>query len=44
MARMVQGVKLGCEAPGRERQPYPGELGIELALDNVASRSYINCL
>jgi Fe-S cluster biosynthesis and repair protein YggX len=27
MSRMVQCVLLGREAPGLDRQPYPGELG-----------------
>ena len=27
MVRMVNCVKLGCELPGLEKPPYPGELG-----------------
>jgi len=27
MARMVNCIKLGCEAEGLDRPPYPGELG-----------------
>ena len=39
MARMVQCVKLGREAPGLERQPYPGELGQRI-FDNVSKEAW----
>ena len=39
MTRMVQCVKLGHEAEGLERQPYPGELGKEI-LDNVSKQAW----
>ena len=39
MARMVQCVVLGREAPGLERQPYPGELGKRI-FDNVSKEAW----
>ena len=39
MTRMVQCVVLGREAPGLERQPYPGELGKRI-FDNVSKEAW----
>ena len=39
MTRMVQCVKLGREAPGLERLPYPGELGQRI-FDNVSKEAW----
>ncbi len=39
MTRMVQCVKLGREAEGLERQPYPGELGKRI-FDNVSKEAW----
>ena len=39
MTRMVQCVKLGKEAPGLERQTYPGELGKKI-FDNVSQEAW----
>lgn len=39
MSRMVQCVKLGKEAPGLERQMYPGELGKKI-FDNVSKEAW----
>ena len=39
MARMVQCVKLGREAEGMERAPYPGELGQRI-LENVSKEAW----
>ena len=39
MARMVQCVKLGKEAEGLERAPYPGELGQKI-YDNVSKEAW----
>ena len=39
MTRMVQCVKLGKEAEGLERQPYPGELGKRI-FDNVSKEGW----
>lgn len=39
MTRMVQCVKLGKEAPGLERQMYPGELGKKI-FDNVSKEAW----
>ena len=36
MARVVNCVVLGTEAPGMEREPYPGELGQRI-YDNVSA-------
>ncbi len=33
MSRMVQCAKLGKEAPGLDRPPYPGELGKRIYLE-----------
>ncbi len=39
MTRTVQCVKLGREAEGLERQPYPGELGKRI-FDNVSKEAW----
>ncbi len=39
MAHMVNCVKLGKEAEGLERQPYPGDLGKRI-LDNVSAEAW----
>lgn len=39
MTRMVQCVKLGKEAEGLERAPYPGELGKKI-LENVSKEAW----
>ncbi|HEY0721888.1 MAG TPA: oxidative damage protection protein [Gammaproteobacteria bacterium] len=39
MTRMVNCVKLGKEAEGLERQPYPGELGKRI-FDNVSKEAW----
>ena len=39
MARMVQCVKLGTEAEGLDRKPYPGDLGQRL-FDNVSKQAW----
>ncbi len=39
MTRMVQCVKLGKEAEGLERQPYPGELGKRI-FENVSKEAW----
>jgi len=39
MTRMVKCVKLGKEAEGLERQPYPGELGKRI-FDNVSKEGW----
>jgi Fe-S cluster biosynthesis and repair protein YggX len=39
MARMVQCVKLGREAPGLDAPPFPGELGQRI-YDNVSAEGY----
>ena len=39
MARMVNCVKLGKEAEGLDRQPYPGELGKRI-FDNVSKEAW----
>ena len=38
MTRMVNCVKLGKEAEGLERQPYPGELGKRI-FENVSKEA-----
>lgn len=39
MARMVQCIKLGTEAEGLDRQPYPGDLGKRI-FDNVSKQAW----
>ncbi|KAA6187420.1 oxidative damage protection protein [Thiohalocapsa marina] len=39
MTRMVNCVKLGHEAEGLERQPYPGELG-KRVFENVSKQAW----
>jgi len=39
MARMVQCVKLGREAEGLEKAPYPGELGQRI-FENVSKEAW----
>lgn len=39
MSRMVQCVKLGCEAEGLDRPTYPGELG-QRVFDNVSKEAW----
>jgi Fe-S cluster biosynthesis and repair protein YggX len=39
MSRMVQCVMLGREAPGLDRQPYPGELG-KRVYENVSKEAW----
>lgn len=39
MTRMVQCAKLGKEAEGLERQPYPGELGKRI-FDNISNEAW----
>ncbi|WP_456404994.1 oxidative damage protection protein [Thiolapillus sp.] len=39
MSRMVECVKLGKEAEGLDRQPYPGELGKRI-FDNVSKQAW----
>ena len=39
MSRMVQCVKLGKEAEGLDRQPYPGDLG-KRVFDNVSKEAW----
>lgn len=39
MSRMVQCVLLGREAPGLDRQPYPGELGKRI-YENVSKEAW----
>ena len=39
MSRMVDCVKLGKQAPGLERMPYPGELGQKI-FDNVSAEAW----
>ncbi|HCI12974.1 MAG: oxidative damage protection protein [Gallionellales bacterium GWA2_60_142] len=39
MTRMVQCVKLGREAEGLDRQPYPGPLGQKI-FDNVSKEAW----
>ena len=39
MTRMVQCVKLGKQAEGLERAPYPGELGQKI-YDNVSKEAW----
>ena len=43
MARMVQCVKLGREAEGLEKPPYPGELGQRI-FENVSRQAWQNWL
>ena len=40
MSRMVQCVLLGREAPGLDRQPYPGELGKRI-YENVSKEAWV---
>ncbi|BAO45548.1 oxidative damage protection protein [Thiolapillus brandeum] len=39
MSRMVQCVKLGKEAEGLDRQPYPGDLGKRI-FENVSKEAW----
>ena len=39
MARMVNCVKLGIEAEGLDRPPYPGELGVRI-YENVSKEAW----
>ena len=39
MARMVQCVKLGCDAEGLDFLPYPGEIGKRI-YDNVSKQAW----
>ncbi|MBA2659623.1 MAG: oxidative damage protection protein [Nitrosospira sp.] len=39
MARLVQCIKLGCEAEGLDFQSYPGELGKRI-FDNVSKEAW----
>ncbi|MGV6858243.1 MAG: oxidative damage protection protein [bacterium] len=39
MSRMVQCVKLGKEAEGLDRMPYPGDLG-QRVFDNVSKEAW----
>ena len=39
MTRMVQCIKLGTEAEGLDRAPYPGELGKRI-FDNVSKQAW----
>ncbi len=39
MTRMVQCAKLGKEAEGLERQPYPGEMGKRI-FDNISKEAW----
>ena len=39
MARMVKCIKLGVEAEGLDRQPYPGELGKRI-FENVSQAAW----
>lgn len=39
MTRMVKCVRLGQEAPGLERPPYPGELGQRI-FENVSQQGW----
>lgn len=39
MTRMVQCAKLGVEAEGLERQPYPGDLGKRI-FDNISKEAW----
>ena len=39
MTRMVQCIKLGREAEGLDRQPYPGDLG-KRVFDNVSKQAW----
>ncbi len=39
MSRMVQCAKLGKEAEGLDRQPYPGELGKRI-FDNISKEAW----
>ncbi len=39
MTRMVQCAKLGTEAEGLERQPYPGELGKRI-FENISKEAW----
>jgi Fe-S cluster biosynthesis and repair protein YggX len=39
MSRMVQCVKLGKEAEGLERMPYPGDLGQRI-FDNISQEAW----
>ena len=39
MSRMVQCVKLGKEAEGLEKPPYPGELG-ERIFENISKQAW----
>ncbi|MBC7602517.1 MAG: oxidative damage protection protein [Ramlibacter sp.] len=43
MARMIQCVKLGKEAEGLDRPPYPGELGKRL-YENVSKEAWAQWL
>jgi Fe-S cluster biosynthesis and repair protein YggX len=43
MSRTVQCVKLGREAEGLERQPYPGALGQRI-LENVSKQAWADWL
>lgn len=43
MTRMVHCVKLGQEAEGLPRQPYPGELG-KRVLENVSKQAWADWL
>lgn len=43
MSRTVQCVKLGREAEGLERQPYPGALGQRI-FDNVSKQAWADWL
>jgi Fe-S cluster biosynthesis and repair protein YggX len=43
MTRMVNCVKLGQEAEGLPRQPYPGELG-KRVFDNVSKQAWADWL
>lgn len=39
MSRMVNCIKLGTEAEGLDRQPYPGDLG-KRVFDNVSKQAW----
>ena len=43
MTRMVNCIKLGREAEGLDRQPYPGELG-KRVFDNVSKQAWADWL
>lgn len=44
MTRMIQCIKLGVEAEGLDRAPYPGELGqkIYLSVSKLAWKQWLN--